>query len=87
MKNISCASELATAQLKLAGEISPVTDKKGFGARWGFSVRHIDNWLRSGMPHVAIGKRRVRILIPEADQWVKEKFATRRNGPVNKAKQ
>lgn len=57
---------------------SPVTDKQGFGRRWGFSTRQVDNFLGQGMPHLKIGKRRVRIVIAEADAWMHEKFATRR---------
>jgi len=64
---------------KLATEI---TDKRGYAARWGFSTRHIDNLLSQGCPHLKIGQRRVRILIPEADAWMKERFGTQRRGPV-----
>lgn len=62
--------------------VTEITDKRGYGARWWFSVRHIDNLLSQGLPHLKIGARRVRILIPEADAWMKEKFSTRRNGPA-----
>jgi hypothetical protein len=82
MNNALCASELAAAQSKSAGELSPVTDKKGFGARWGFSVRHVDNFLAAGMPHLRVGSRRVRILVDEADLWMREKYGTRRNGKL-----
>jgi hypothetical protein len=65
-----------------AGESKPatnnVTDKRGYGNRWQFSVRHIDNLLRQGLPHLKIGKRRVRILVDEADAWMKERFGARR---------
>jgi hypothetical protein len=74
-KPVSFTPEAATGQLKSAGEI---TDKKGFGARWDFSVRHVDNLLRQGMPHLKIGKRRVRIITEEADSWMRERFGTRR---------
>ena len=70
-------------QLKAATEISKVaeiTDKRGFAARWCFSPRHIDNLLAQGMPHFAIGKRRVRIVVAEADAWMREHFSTRRIG-------
>jgi len=60
-----------------------VTDKRGFGARWLFSVRHVDNLLAEGLPHLKIGKRRVRIVISEADAWMREKFGVRRRGPLN----
>ena len=74
--------ETALGHSKLAAVI---TDKRGFAARWSFSVRHVDNLLAQGMPHLAIGKRRVRIVIAEGDAWMREQFATRRRrgaGPV-----
>jgi len=58
--------------------IGEITDKRGFGARWLFSPRHVDNLLKMGLPHCKIGKRRVRILIPEADAWMKARFGTQR---------
>ena len=75
-----CTPEPATGT-KLAAEI---TDKKGYGKRWGFSLRQIDNLLRRGMPHLKVGERRVRIIIPEADAWMREQFATRRRGSALK---
>ncbi len=72
-------AETSPEKSKLAADI---TDKRGYGARWSFSVRHVDNLLAQGMPHLAIGKRRVRIVIAEADAWMREKFATRRRRVV-----
>lgn len=57
---------------------SPITDKKGFATRWGFSLRHVDNLLAKGLPHLKVGARRVRIIIAEADAWMRDQFATRR---------
>jgi hypothetical protein len=59
-----------------------ITDKKGYGLRWGFSPRHIDNLIAQGMPHLKIGNRRVRILNDEADVWMRERFATQRRNPA-----
>lgn len=56
-----------------------ISDKRGFGERWGFSVRHVDKLLSQGMPHLRVGNRRVRIINAEADAWMREKFATRRS--------
>jgi hypothetical protein len=70
----------AATGTKLATEI---TDKRGFGQRWGFSPRHVDNLLSQGMPHLKIGLRRVRIVVAEADAWMHDRFATRRRGPAN----
>jgi hypothetical protein len=71
--------DAAPGQSKVAENI---VDKRGFAARWKFSLRQIDNFLAQGMPHLKIGKRRVRILIDAADAWMNEKFATRRIGKL-----
>lgn len=60
-----------------------ITDKDGYAARWGFSRRTIDNLLARGLPHLKIGARRVRIIIAEADQWMREQFGTQRLGPAH----
>jgi hypothetical protein len=69
------------AGTKLTGGI---TDKRGYGERWGFSLRHIDNLLAQGMPHLKIGSRRVRILIDEADAWMRQRFGTQRRAPASR---
>ena len=61
---------------------APITDKRGFALRWLFSIRHVDNLLRLGLPHCKIGKRRVRIVVEEADAWMRERFGTQRRGAV-----
>jgi hypothetical protein len=61
-----------------------ITDKRGYGERWGFSMRHIDNLMAQGLPHLKIGNRRVRILIEEADAWMKERFGTQRRTPASR---
>lgn len=71
--------EVKPAIQNVAGiDPAPITDKKGLAKRWLFSVRQIDNFLAAGMPHMAIGKRRVRIVIAEADAWLRERYGTRR---------
>jgi hypothetical protein len=72
--------DAAASQPKPAGEI---VDKDGFAARWGHKRRSVDNWLAQGLPHYRVGERRVRIFIPEADAWMREKFHVRRLGPLN----
>lgn len=79
MKHIAQLPDVSTGSNL---ETQVVTDKRGFAARWKFSVRHLDNLLAQGMPHCAVGKRRVRIIIAEGDAWMKERFGTRRLGPV-----
>ena len=59
---------------------SEITDKAGFAARWGFSRRMVDHFIAEGLPHLKIGERRIRIVIAEADQWMRDKYHTRRLG-------
>jgi len=70
----------ARGQLKLADDI---TDKCGFGERWKFSARHVDNFLSQGMPHCKIGKRRVRIVVADADRWMLDRYGVCRIGKEN----
>jgi hypothetical protein len=55
-----------------------ITDKRGYAARWHFSVRTIDALLAKGLPHCKVGKRRVRLVVSEADAWMHEQFQTQR---------
>lgn len=82
MKEIVTQSppEIATGNPKLASDIA---DKRQFARHWQFSPRKIDTLLAEGLPHLRIGKRRVRIFVAEADQWMREKFHTQRRGPAN----
>ena len=57
---------------------APVTDKRGYAERWGFSLRTVDNLLAKGLPHLKIGARRVRIEIAAADQWMRQTFGVQR---------
>jgi hypothetical protein len=66
---------------------APITDKKGYGQRWHFSVRHVDNLLAEGMPHLKIGARRVRIITAEADAWMWQRYGTQRRGPAKRKQQ
>jgi hypothetical protein len=59
-----------------------IIDKHGYAERWGFSKRTIDNFISRGMPHLKIGTRRVRIIIPEADAWVHENFGASKQNPA-----
>ena len=68
--------EVATGQTSLAA--SPYCDKKSFGKRWQGSARWVDDLLAKGMPHLKIGKRRVRICIAEADEWMMSQFRVQR---------
>jgi hypothetical protein len=77
-RNMLQVPEVATGnQSSLA---SPYTDKRGFGRRWQGSPRWVDNLLAQGLPHLKIGKRRVRICLAEADAWMQETFRVQRRG-------
>ena len=78
-ETILCTPDASTGTKMAANEI---TDKRGFAGRWLFSVRHVDNLLAEGLPHCKIGKRRVRIVVPEADAWMRQKFGTQRLGKL-----
>jgi len=74
-------SETAT-EMKLAEKVAEILDKKSYAERWCFSVRTIDNFLRAGMPHLRVGERRVRIIVAEADAWMRQRFGTQRRGAL-----
>lgn len=54
--------------------------KKELAKLYQLSTRTIDNFLADGMPHLAIGRRRVRIEEGEARQWIQGRYEKRRNG-------
>jgi len=57
-----------------------ITDKRGYAAHWGFSVRKCDQLLAKGLPHLKISARQLRINIPEADAWMHQQFHQQRRG-------
>jgi hypothetical protein len=81
MKTPLFAPDAATSNNSAA----PVTDKKGFAARWLFSPRHVDNLIAQGLPYLAVGKRRVRIVVSEGDAWMRQRFSRQRRGPAQAA--
>jgi len=73
MNQDRCPTEAAMA--------GPITDKRGFAARWLFSLRYCDTLLSQGLPHFKVGQRRVRINIADGDAWMNDRFGTRRRRP------
>jgi len=55
-----------------------VTNKRGYAERWQSSVRTVDNWIARGLPHIKLSPRMIRINIPEADAWLRQKFGCQR---------
>lgn len=76
--NIDALSPDTATGDKLAATITdrPITDKVGYAQRWLFSRRHVDNLIAAGLPCLRVGTRRVRIVIPEADAWMRERYGT-----------
>lgn len=75
-------SSANVSQRDAATTAQEITDKRGYAARWQGSVRWLDGLLARGLPHLKIGKRRVRIVISEADKWMREQFFTQRRSIV-----
>mgnify|MGYP000857359432 CR=1 FL=1 len=64
-------------------QIAPIAvDKITFGGRYGLGKRSVDNLIAAGLPHLKVGNRRVRIITSEADEWMRERYGTRRVGPA-----
>jgi hypothetical protein len=78
-------SDSATETQSKAGG-NEIMDLGRYMARWGFSKRHGQNLLAKGMPCLLIGRRRVRIIVADADRWMKDTFSTRRIGKAGGAK-
>jgi hypothetical protein len=77
--NLNAKEGAASAMpLVLRENESPISDKRGFGRRWGFSARTIDNLIAQGLPHWKVGKRRVRIIVAEGDAWMRQRFGVQR---------
>jgi predicted DNA-binding transcriptional regulator AlpA len=52
--------------------------KRELAKLYSLSTRTIDKFLTQGLPHLAIGARRVRIEAAQAHAWMRERFGTRR---------
>jgi hypothetical protein len=58
-------------------------DKRTVAALAGnMSVRWVDGELQKGMPHLRLGKRRVRFDIEEVRAWLKEQYGQQRRGKI-----
>jgi hypothetical protein len=53
-------------------------DKDAFASRYDVSRRTCDNWIQKGLPILKLSQRQVRIPLPDADTWVREKFFQQR---------
>ncbi|HEX7861710.1 MAG TPA: hypothetical protein VF773_15345 [Verrucomicrobiae bacterium] len=79
-------SDSATGTQSKVGGNDEIMDLGRYMARWGFTKRHGQNLLAKGMPHLLIGRRRVRIIVAESDAWLKQQFGKRRIGKAGGAK-
>ena len=59
--------------------------KKEIAQELGFSVRHMDNLLQQGCPHLKFSARSVKFDLAEVLAWSKDKFGIRRRGRLNPA--
>ncbi len=63
-----------------------IETKRDFAARWQVSLRTVCNLQSKGLPHLSVGKRRVRIIPEAADRWMVENFGVQRIGKVGGAR-
>ena len=64
-------------------ETPALGDKRDVGVlAGGLSTRWVDLQLQQGMPHLKLGKRRVRFDLNEVRQWLKDRYAQQRRGPA-----
>jgi hypothetical protein len=78
---VSYTPDATTGNTKAAHE--RFGDKRDVGAMaGGLSVRWVDNQLTLGMPHLKIGRRRVRFDLAEVREWLKARYGCARRGPV-----
>jgi predicted DNA-binding transcriptional regulator AlpA len=82
-KDIASPEATAGSLKSAAGNFPRYWDKKAVAAMLDMSERTVSNFLAQGCPHLALGKRRVRFDMEEVRAWLKERFGTRRIGPVN----
>jgi hypothetical protein len=73
MQDIDSKPEVATGHDKLAA-----VDKNEFGRMHDVSKRTVDGWIHDGCPHLKISPRMVRLPLPEASDWVRNRFLQRR---------
>ena len=80
---VSCAPDAGTGIKLAANENNPFGDKLAVARlAGGFSKRWVDLQMARGMPHMRIGRRRVRFDLAEVREWLREKYAVRRRGPA-----
>jgi len=80
---LSCAPDTATGTKLAANEDSPFGDKLAVARlAGGFSKRWVDLQMARGMPHMRIGRRRVRFDLTEVREWLREKYRVQRRGPA-----
>jgi hypothetical protein len=75
MKIKTLMPEAAAGDSKSAAEI---VNKRGYADRWHVSTRTCDNWIARGLPHAKISTRMIRIVVSEADSWMRAQFGQQR---------
>ena len=72
-KNIEPPAASVPADEKITAE-----NKVQVSQRFAVSKRTCDGWLASGMPHLKLSARMVRVPVAEATQWVRERYLVQR---------
>jgi predicted DNA-binding transcriptional regulator AlpA len=78
---MSKTNTAATPQ-NTATSTQPLADKRRVAAYANLSVRTIDNLMAEGLPHLKIGRRRVRFDLPEVSTWLRQKYGVARIGQL-----
>ena len=85
-KILSCTPDAVTGENKLVANTSALGDKLAVGAMaGGFSKRWVDLQMANGMPHLKLGRRRVRFDLAEVREWLRQKYHVQRRGPARVA--
>ena len=61
----------------------PLADKRAIARFANLSPRTIDNLMAEGLPHLKIGRRRVRFDLTEVSIWLRQKYGVARIGKLN----
>lgn len=55
--------------------------KRDFSKRHSISERTVDNWLAAGCPCLRVSTRKILLPLPDADDWLRERFLVTRKRP------
>jgi len=73
--------EVATVKNQLAAngdQVARFGSKRDVAAMLQMSIRSVDNYMRVGLPHIKLSKRRCRFDLAECREWFKTQFGQQR---------